>query len=87
MFDLCTSLLCSFSETLHGMGKFYFPSATFSYAEVDYYQFGEILFMLAKKYGFKTESTKNRFVDLGSGGGKAVFAAFFSGLFFSCLGI
>mmetsp|Transcript_21999 Transcript_21999/g.31607 ORF Transcript_21999/g.31607 Transcript_21999/m.31607 type:complete len:338 (-) Transcript_21999:178-1191(-) len=75
------------TEHLRGMGKSDFPSATFSYSEVDYYQFGEILFMLVKKHGLKTESTKNRFVDLGSGGGKAVFTAFFSGLFFSCVGI
>ena len=35
----------------------------------------------------RTESNINRFVDLGSGGGKAVFIAYLTGIFYSCAGI
>ena len=58
-----------------------------SYAEAAYEALGDVLFRLVKNHGLRTESSINRFVDLGSGGGKAVFAAYFSGLFFSCTGI
>jgi SAM-dependent methyltransferase len=67
--------------------SFKFTSATLSYAEAAYEALGDTLFRLVKNHGLRTESSINRFVDLGSGGGKAVFAAYFTGLFFSCTGI
>ena len=45
------------------------------------------MFNLIKLYGLRTESNINRFVDLGSGGGKAVFIAYLTGIFYSCAGI
>jgi hypothetical protein len=69
-------------------------SPSFSYCEIDYECFGRLLSRLESIYGVSYHTSEPsspapewEFVDLGSGGGKLVFSAYFSGLFISCTGI
>jgi hypothetical protein len=61
-------------------------SSCLSYSEMDFESFGELLIRTLYNSGVEMKRFK-KFVDIGSGCGKLVFAAYFTNIFAHCTGI